>query len=267
MNHRGDVTPAPPTIVQATSAQSHPSQVAGGNPSANVTTEARERVIIQDGVEARERLIVESQVSAQSLEQILHLELMNDEMRNQAYQALQYQRARFEHEANEYMTEARDVTSAEVAQARAVVQSNYNSALQYVQRAAESAMGHQRTSLIQEAEEAMSHQRSKIVEEAETYVQRQQQNIADVATRKERAIEHRLDEAEGNLSIQTKAAHDWEAAHEKLREELSSSSGLRSQLREANAQIKNLEAEMAQMHIEKKPRKRELSSRQRIGIP
>ena len=77
---------------------------------------------------------------------------------------------RFRAEANQYMLEARDTTSVEVAQAQATVESNYHNVLQYTRQAAEAEVGAQRDNLIREAQAAMAQQKANIVAEAENYV-------------------------------------------------------------------------------------------------
>ena len=168
-----------------------------------------------------------------------------------ARQALESQSQRFRGEAQHYMTEARDITQVEVAQAKMAVESNYQSALQYTRQAAESAMGAQRERFISEAESAMQSQKVNLVSEAEAYMAKNRAKLEDEyqkefklaegnLLRKEKDIQDKLDAAEDHLKLHKAKEVELESDFEKRSNTVTS--GLRSQLKEANAKICRLQS-------------------------
>ena len=252
-------------------------QYAGGNPmqSGVAKVEARERIVREGPVEATERIYVEHVASQDSLRQIQNLQMENDALRMHARAALENQRMMFSQAASSYEHEARDAVSTEVAQHAAIMESNYQSALNYTQQAAEAAIGQQRDDLIAQAESHIEVQKKQLVSEAELYLTAHEkaatQRYEQVEGNLRREAKENQDlkdkisaiEAEGNLSQQTPGSSSSDNTLEQLRSE---NSNLRRQCKESQDKLKSLEAEMTQNAMEKDSLRQQIKELKRRSV-
>ena len=157
---------------------------------------------------------------ASSRSEIQFLEQRNTQIRNEAVQALESQRERFERVAHEYEFEASDRTQAEVAKSRASLIQEFNRELAQTKAAEMSQFAKHERMLKTEAEEALEGQKQRILLEAKEHLDEEQ-----------RQFQSAMFTAEGNLRRSESYSHMWKEQHDQEAQEAESSTqSLRQQL-------------------------------------